>query len=491
MRLTHKSQSALEYMMTYGWAILIIVIVAVILYSMGIFNPSSSVTPTSSGFSPFVIQSVLCSSNGLVFSVVAGPTSSPVVQISKIYFTSAVGMNATSATYVLPSPVTLKSGASALILIPDVKCKVVGTRFYTSGKIQYSYLSPAGNVVTNATGTIAGISSLLKRTAYVPLTITSSTATSNPFQQMITVNMSKYKMYASPTLNNIEFTYSNGSIIPSWRENGTTNSQVVVYWLKLGSFTTVTVHMDFLPIGQNVLNTVNTGEAPQLSSTYAEYDDGANVFIDYYNMQKPLYEYYSQYYYCGPLSIASGTGPFGTQQPLLEVTGASTGCNSFIDLTTPSNVPANFIVTAIEEMPGGTNGAGVGVISGSAYNGYLFTLGSDSGADADLWKVSSSTTLNSLISGPIPANSGTWYSAELVFGSGSLSGYMAAGSFVYLPDYTTPAIRAEGSTLIYTSFSGLDLFTAGDAYWALIVLYAYPPNDVMPSVSFGSVSLRI
>ena len=36
-----RSQSALEYMMTYGWAILIIVIVAVVLYSMGIFSPSS------------------------------------------------------------------------------------------------------------------------------------------------------------------------------------------------------------------------------------------------------------------------------------------------------------------------------------------------------------------------------------------------------------------------------------------------------------------
>ncbi|MBE5728259.1 hypothetical protein IHE51_00125, partial [Candidatus Parvarchaeota archaeon] len=36
-----RSQSALEYMMTYGWAILIIVIVAVVLYSMGIFSPPS------------------------------------------------------------------------------------------------------------------------------------------------------------------------------------------------------------------------------------------------------------------------------------------------------------------------------------------------------------------------------------------------------------------------------------------------------------------
>ena len=39
MGLTHKSQSALEYMMTYGWAILVIVIVAAVLYSLGIFSP--------------------------------------------------------------------------------------------------------------------------------------------------------------------------------------------------------------------------------------------------------------------------------------------------------------------------------------------------------------------------------------------------------------------------------------------------------------------
>ena len=31
----------------------------------------------------------------------------------------------------------------------------------------------------------------------------------------------------------------------------------------------------------NLFNTVNDGEAPQLSPTYAEYDDGANVFNFY------------------------------------------------------------------------------------------------------------------------------------------------------------------------------------------------------------------
>ena len=66
-----RSQSALEYMMTYGWAILIIVIVAVILYSMGIFNPSSSVTFTSSGFSPFTVSSSLCNNLGYKIAIIA------------------------------------------------------------------------------------------------------------------------------------------------------------------------------------------------------------------------------------------------------------------------------------------------------------------------------------------------------------------------------------------------------------------------------------
>ncbi|EFD92893.1 MAG: hypothetical protein BJBARM5_0401 [Candidatus Parvarchaeum acidophilus ARMAN-5] len=65
----NRSQSALEYMMTYGWAILIIVIVAVILYSMGIFNPASSASFTITGFSGFSIQANCVAGNTLVTSI--------------------------------------------------------------------------------------------------------------------------------------------------------------------------------------------------------------------------------------------------------------------------------------------------------------------------------------------------------------------------------------------------------------------------------------
>ena len=110
MNLTHKSQSALEYLMTYGWAILIIVIVAVILYSMGLFNPSSSITFTSSGFSPFTVSSSLCNNLGYKIAVLAGPipNNANSLTISKVYLTSATGANATTASYTLKNPELVK-----------------------------------------------------------------------------------------------------------------------------------------------------------------------------------------------------------------------------------------------------------------------------------------------------------------------------------------------------------------------------------------------
>ncbi|MGB9703775.1 MAG: hypothetical protein ACPLXS_03675, partial [Candidatus Micrarchaeales archaeon] len=36
-----KSQAAMEYLMTYGWAILIIALALGVLYSLGVFNPKN------------------------------------------------------------------------------------------------------------------------------------------------------------------------------------------------------------------------------------------------------------------------------------------------------------------------------------------------------------------------------------------------------------------------------------------------------------------
>ena len=480
-----RSQSALEYMMTYGWAILIIVIVAVILYSMGIFNPSSSITTTSIGFSPFTVSSTVCSPAGLSVAIIGGglPDTATQAVITKIYITSNTGTTALTKAYTL-NPVTISPGKTATIVIPTVACTSANVKYSLSAKLQYSYSTPAGNVITNTTGRIAGTSSANPIVKYVPLTITSSAATPSPFQQMVIVNMNNYNSYASSNLQNIEFTYPNGTIIPSWRENGTTNTQTVVYWLKLGSFTTATVYMDFFSTSSNVLNPVNTGEAPQLTcsnpsdtascSTYAEYDNGANVFNDYWNF--------------AGTSLPSGlsaTAACTTTNNGLTIAATSGACGIYTDTTINSN--DNVLESYMQQA-----GYGSLLYSISATGGYYsdtswITSGSSSGESYN--GVFSPNPNNQIIT----SINGVQYDNSVSYSypsSYTVYGVINVNNLAYdTVNYTTVATAPTSDTPLGQNYFA-QLFSTGStdilAYW--LRTRAYPPNGVMPSISFGSVA---
>ncbi|OYT43034.1 MAG: hypothetical protein B6U88_02030 [Candidatus Aenigmarchaeota archaeon ex4484_56] len=51
-----KGQASLEYLMTYGIAIAIVVVAIAALYSMGVFKPSSSSVPCSPCFANFAFK---------------------------------------------------------------------------------------------------------------------------------------------------------------------------------------------------------------------------------------------------------------------------------------------------------------------------------------------------------------------------------------------------------------------------------------------------
>ena len=154
-----KGQSALEYMMTYGWAILIIVIVAVILYSMGIFNPRASVTAGSSGFSPFAASAAVCSSNLVVAFTVGGlPDGATSATINGASYSSGSGLSSASDTSGVASPTTVTSGSSFNVTFTGVTCSS-GVAFSASGVVNYSVTTSAGKAIFFATGTIAGTGS--------------------------------------------------------------------------------------------------------------------------------------------------------------------------------------------------------------------------------------------------------------------------------------------------------------------------------------------
>ena len=162
-----RSQSALEYMMTYGWAILIIVIVAVILYSMGIFNPSSSISVTITGFQQTPISSVICTPTGVLVVSVEDVTGN-LINITAVNST-VNGKTATTNPNQLINP-----GNSARVLILGGCSNISNTHF--SSQIKITYKEPGqplpGPYIS--TGSISGTSSSFSQNTVANMTNQSS-----------------------------------------------------------------------------------------------------------------------------------------------------------------------------------------------------------------------------------------------------------------------------------------------------------------------------
>ena len=136
---THRSQSALEYMMTYGWAILIIVIVAVVLYSMGIFSPPSFLSFSGiTGLSGFQPASAACASNGQMIVKLSNSLGYQ-VSVSSINVTTSSGVSVTQ-----PESATLNPGQTQEFIVFGICPKTSGSSF--SDTITVAYTEPSNPI---------------------------------------------------------------------------------------------------------------------------------------------------------------------------------------------------------------------------------------------------------------------------------------------------------------------------------------------------------
>ncbi|MEM0201066.1 MAG: hypothetical protein QXD23_01545 [Candidatus Micrarchaeaceae archaeon] len=130
--------------------------------------------------------------------------------------------------------------------------------------------------------------------AYVPITLKANGPVTANAQIMINLQANSYTTYENPNLQNIEFFYSNGTIIPSWLEGNVLNPSTissnnnVLYWLKISNpnflssaGTSNTLYMGFGSTSTNFFNSQTVGESPILSPSYGEYDNGNQIF-NYY-----------------------------------------------------------------------------------------------------------------------------------------------------------------------------------------------------------------
>ena len=452
--------------MTYGWAILIIVIVAGVLYSFGIFNPSSSASATITGFSGLgSVQAECIGSQGM--SMRLGNSVGQTIQIENVSVTSN-GNKAVS----YPQQ-TLSPDSAAVLYIPNV-CPSSGSRYSLTVTVYYSEPGSVFSGPYSSTGTISGqavhqqLSSSQPVITSVPITITNSqnTSTPSPFQQIVVIPSQVYGGYAASNFQNVEFFYPNGTIIPSWLENYTKDN--ATYWLKLSSIpalSSATVYMGFVSTSTNLFNTNDIGEAPQLSPTYAEYDNGANVFNDYWNF--------------AGTSLPSGwvVQSGGTASVNNGLTLSSNGQNYGV-YSTSTDISSGDVIDALmslensnaEQWIGGesTFGFAGGFPGGLSVSGW--GIGTSSSGSITGWPATSTTS---------PASSNVPF---------IITGYYISGGMEFLVNYNTVNLKYSGtcgSDSIAIAGYGSAAVTSF-TQWARI--RAYPPSGVMPSVSFGPPS---
>lgn len=151
MEINKKGQAATEFLMTYGWAILAIVIVAAVLWNMGIFKgqctKTSGVQIFPSGDPLGVEDWSATTGNQLTFVVknLAGKT----VTINN----ASAGIDTNYAANYLSSEVSIASGGSGNVIVTTGGSGTSGNCF--DGNVTIAY-TVSGGLAHNSTGKFQG-----------------------------------------------------------------------------------------------------------------------------------------------------------------------------------------------------------------------------------------------------------------------------------------------------------------------------------------------
>ncbi len=125
MRKSYKAQSATEYLMTYGWAILGIVVVATMLWNMGIFG-GAGCQESLRGFagSKVYVDTIIVHSNGLVDAHVRNAAGAPI----KVWNHDKTALACTTDECPITSQYNLPANAEATLLqVANVSSQLTST----------------------------------------------------------------------------------------------------------------------------------------------------------------------------------------------------------------------------------------------------------------------------------------------------------------------------------------------------------------------------
>ena len=175
---------------------------------------------------------------------------------------------------------------------------------------------------------------------YVPITLANlqSLPVAGGSQIMLNIDWNTYSTYLDNPVNNLVFFDYSGNSLNAWLQSGTANTATSsTLWLKLNStaiaaLSSETIYMGFYATATNHLSSSGPfGEAPTLTGTYGQYDDGGNVFNFYNNF--------------------AGAMLSGSWTTVKSGSGITITVNNGLTVRTTSNSAYGFIVGPTETYP--------------------------------------------------------------------------------------------------------------------------------------------
>jgi len=141
-----KGQSALEYLMTYGWAILIIIIVGGVLYYYGVFSPSKLVGESKIGFSKVQVDTWAVDGANDNVSFIFENRAGKEITIT----------NVTVDTTTTDTAITMPEGAKSAVF-ESVNCPSIdaGDAYRWDVTVYYTLTGYSGTTLTSS-GTLSG-----------------------------------------------------------------------------------------------------------------------------------------------------------------------------------------------------------------------------------------------------------------------------------------------------------------------------------------------
>jgi hypothetical protein len=152
-KMGHKGQSALDFLMTYGWALLLIVLAVGALFALGVFNTGSFVGARAVGFTQIGVPAWRVDASGnLTFQLAnrAG-TDVNVTSITAFYRTSNFSINYTPTVNL-----SIINGATSATQLINMTGISSGTTY--SIPMTIVYVDRNTNFTYQTSGTLTGTS---------------------------------------------------------------------------------------------------------------------------------------------------------------------------------------------------------------------------------------------------------------------------------------------------------------------------------------------